>query len=107
MGKYADTPEDLEMLLEDTLVLGDRAALAGLFEEWAVLTTGTGSEVRGGRLVLERLAAGMSLHPYVADPRLVIQARRRALVLTGSGVNLVRRDRDGAWRYEILHLWTE
>lgn len=94
------------MLLEDTLVLGDRAGLTELLEEWAVLAPGMEPPVRGRRFVLEQLADACA-PAYVADPRLVIHARNRALVLTGGGVNLARRGPQGAWRYEILHLWTK
>jgi hypothetical protein len=41
---------------------------------------------------------------YLADPRLVLQARNTGLVVTTRGVNVVRRGRDGAWRYAIALL---
>lgn len=37
----AGTPEELETLLEDALMMGDREALAELFREEAVLVTGS------------------------------------------------------------------
>ena len=49
------------------------------------------------------LATWCGEHSYVADPRAVIQARDIALVVTGRGVNVVRRGNDGAWRYAIVH----
>ena len=94
------------MLLEDTLVVGDPGALQELFEDWAVLAGAAGSpEVRGGREITRFLAR--TVGRYLADPGTVIQARNRALVTNGRRANVVRRGRDGAWRYEILHLWTE
>ena len=41
---------------------------------------------------------------YLADPRLVLQARDTGLVVTKRGVNVVRRGGDGAWRYAIALL---
>ena len=41
---------------------------------------------------------------YVAEPCQVIQARGTALVLGRGGVSVVRRGRDGEWRYAIALL---
>lgn len=43
---------------------------------------------------------------YLAGAGTIIQARNRALVVTGQAANVVRRGRDGVWRYEIFHLLT-
>jgi hypothetical protein len=103
MSVGAGTPEELETLLEDALVVGDRAALAALFEAGAVLLARDRRSARGGDEI-----AGLALatwdgdRVYVADPRRVVQARDVALVVAERGVNVARRGRDGAWRYAIV-----
>lgn len=98
----ADSPEALELLLEDALLMGDADALSALFEEGAVLLVGTHPPVRGGaaigRMALA-LREGDSI--YVADPYAVIQANDVALSTTRQGINVMRRGSDGAWRYAI------
>src|SRR5262245_25676952 len=103
MSAGARTPEELEMLFEDSLVLRDPQALAGLFEAGAVLIVGDEQPARGGeditRLALVTWEGG---HTYVADPHCVIQARDIALIISERGLNVVRRGSDGAWRYAIV-----
>lgn len=95
----ARTPEELETMLEDALLVRDRAAVARLFEEDAVLRAARG-EARGADQI-GRLTARM-WHDcgYLADPRLVVQARDTALVVGRRGINVVRRT-GGWWRYAI------
>src|ERR687897_2970498 len=50
MRSGAQTPEELETLLEDAFVVRDRQALAALFEDGAVLGAG-GLEARGGEAI--------------------------------------------------------
>lgn len=98
----ARTPEELETLFEDALMLGDRAAVAALFVGPAVLALNDESAARGGeigRLALARWGGG---HAYVADARLVLVARDIALIVGERGVNVARRDRDGDWKYAIV-----
>lgn len=98
----ARTPEELETLLEDALVLRDGEVLAGLFETGAVLLAGEERPARGGREIAQAvLAAWTGDHTYVADPRQVLQARDLVLILA-RGVNVARRGSDGAWRYAIV-----
>ena len=47
MRSGAQTPEELETLLEDTFVVRDRQALAALFEDGAVLGAGGSRGTRG------------------------------------------------------------
>ncbi len=104
MGYGAATPEDLETLLEDSLVLENREALAQLFEEGALMAVGTGHrEVRGAEGI-SRVADGIwtQENTYLAGLGRVMQARDLALVVTSCGVNLLRRGADGFWRYAIL-----
>jgi hypothetical protein len=99
----ARTPEELETLLEDSLVIGDGDALAALFEEGAALVASHEPPARG-RASIARVALGIwgGAHPYVADPRHVVQARDVALVVGARGINVARRGGDGAWRYAIV-----
>ena len=101
----ARTPEELETLLEDALVVRDGEALVGLFEEGAVFVAGDGSAARGGEEIARwATALWAGDRTYVADPRRVVQARDLALVVAEQAINVVRRGRDGAWRYAIVLL---
>jgi Domain of unknown function (DUF4440) len=99
----ARTPEELETLLEDAFVLRDGEALAPLFEAGAVLAPGDGPRVTRGRAAIARAAAALWARDraYVAAPWRVLQARDTALVVGRWGIHVVRRGRDGAWRYAI------
>jgi hypothetical protein len=103
MSAGARTPEELETLFEDTLLLRDRQALAELFEDGAVLVMGDERSARGGEDIA-RLALGTweGGRTYVADPQHVMQARDIALIVSERGVNVVRRGSDGTWRYAIV-----
>jgi Domain of unknown function (DUF4440) len=106
MRPGAQTPEELETLLEDAFVVRSGDALAELFEDGAVLVADDGTrEARGGQEIA-RLASQMwqRNHTYLAEPRRILQARNTALILTKRGVNVVRRGSDGAWRYAIAVL---
>jgi hypothetical protein len=104
MKQGARTPEELEALFEDAFVIRDRSALAGLFEDGAVLGDGS-REARGGNEIA-RLASDMwqQDRTYLAGPSRVVQARDTGLVVAKRGVNVVRRAPDGAWRYAIALL---
>ena len=101
MRSGAQTPEELETLLEDAFVVHDRQALATLFEDGAVLGAG-GLEARGGEAI-----AGLAGElwerelTYFADPRRVLRARNSALVIAACGINVLHRGDDGTWRYTI------
>jgi hypothetical protein len=100
----ARTPEDLETLLEDTLVLENREGLTQLFEQEALMAVGAAhQEVRGADKI-SRFVGGIwtQENTYLADLGRVMQARDLALVVTSRGVNVARRATDGSWRYAIL-----
>ena len=101
MKSRAQTPEELETLLEDAFVVRDRQAFASLFENGAVLGAAAG-EARGGAQIA-RLAAALWDRDlsYVADPQRVLQARDMALVVARQGLSVVRRRGDGRWLYAI------
>ncbi|MDQ3553071.1 MAG: hypothetical protein M3395_01475 [Chloroflexota bacterium] len=103
MALRARTPEELETLFEDAFLLRDHHALAELFEAGAVLVADGGAHEARGSAEIGRLAAGIWDHDgtYVAQPGRILQAEDTALVLTGEGINVVRRGTDGTWRYAI------
>lgn len=105
MRQGARTPEELEVLLEDAFVTRDREALAGLFEEEAVLDTGGRRQARGGKEI-ERVAEAMwrADRSYLAEPQRIVQARDTALVVAIRSISVVRRGGDGAWRYAISRM---
>jgi hypothetical protein len=106
MADGARTPEDLEILLEDTFVLRNGEAIAELFEDRAVLVADDGIREAHGRADIARLARHMwqRNRSYLAQPRRIVQAGNTALIMTSHGANVVRRGTDGAWRYAIALL---
>ncbi|MDQ3657117.1 MAG: hypothetical protein M3457_18845 [Chloroflexota bacterium] len=103
MSAVARTPEELETLLEDALVMRDREALADLFDDDSVLKTKSLGSARGsGEIAQLALAAWQGDDAYVADLRSVSQAFDIALVVAERSINVARRGRDGAWRYAIV-----
>jgi hypothetical protein len=101
----ASSPEELEALFEDAFVLRDRVAVAGLFEDGALLASAAGVHPAQGRAAIAALAARLwhANHTYVADPRQVLQADRTALVIGSHVINVARRG-PGGWRYAIVFL---
>ena len=87
MRPGARTPEELETLFEDAFVVRDRAAIAALFEDGAVLVTGaTAGAARGGEAIARAATALWRADlTYLADPQRVLQARDTALVVAQHG----------------------
>jgi hypothetical protein len=103
MNTGARTPEELETLFEDTLILRDHEALSRLFEDGAVLVVDEERSAYGTEDIARlALATWEGDHTYVANPQCVIQARDIALVVTARDINVMRRDSDGIWRYTIV-----
>jgi hypothetical protein len=102
-SRGAQTPEELETLLEDALVIGDAEIIASLFEEGAALVTMHAPPTRGNASIA-RLALVIwdPDHPYIAHPCHVVQARDVALVVGERGINVARRGSGSAWRYAIV-----
>src|ERR687897_1788464 len=99
----ARTPEELETLFEDALLVRDHQVLTALFESGATLVMSSDEPVRGGEAIARAaLASRNGIGAYVADPRRVLLARNSALVVTDQGVNVMQRGNDGAWRYAIV-----
>lgn len=100
------TPEELETLLEDAVLLQDGAAMAELFEPDALLVLDaqsfTGREqIAGVVRQLARDACG-----YVGQPRQLYQARDVAMLLGAGVTSVAKRGRDGEWRFVITRLVT-
>jgi quercetin dioxygenase-like cupin family protein len=102
MPGYAYTPDELEMMFEDALIMGDYDAVTLLFEEGAVFVEDNLPPVRGNRAI-GKVAVTIrdGDNPYVANPHQLVEARDIALIVTDQGINVVRRRSDGAWRYAI------
>jgi hypothetical protein len=106
MTRGARTPEELEALFEDAFVTRDAEAISGMFAAGAVLAVGEGQDAARGGVEIGRLATALweGERTYVAEPRRVVQARDIALVLADRAINVLLRERDGAWRYAIALL---
>ena len=103
MSNSARTPEELETLFEDSLLLRDDVALSQLFDGGSTLVAHDVETARGGAEIARlALATWNGNAAYVADPRRVVQARDIALIVADRAVNVARRGRDGVWRYAIV-----
>lgn len=102
-SRSARTPEELESLLEDALILRDSRSLRKLFEPGACLMTSHDPPVRNlDEIVRLALATWGGDHTYVADPHQILVARDLALIIGEQGIHVAHRDRDGAWQYVIV-----
>jgi hypothetical protein len=103
MNADARTPEELETLFEDTLILRDPQALARLFEDGAVLVVDDERSAYGAEDIARlALATWVGDHTYVANPLRVIQARDIVLVVSARDISVMRQGSDGIWRYTIV-----
>lgn len=103
MRSQARSPEELEALFEDALILGDCKGVVELFEAHAVLVAEPGMvEARGAEEIVSLV---MAMHDqgwsYLADPRRIVQANSTTLVVSERAINVIRRGSDGGWRYAI------
>jgi ketosteroid isomerase-like protein len=99
----ARTPEELETMFEDALLIGDAELLADLFDDDATLIVGAELPARDGEEIARlALTTWQGSHGYVAGPRYVAQVGDIALILAEEGINIARRSREGAWRYAIV-----
>ncbi len=102
MATGARTPEELEALLEDAILLRDRTALDTLFDDGAVLMEGGGVEARGGEAIGDALAQLWTRDcAYVARPKWVLQSHDTALLVADAGIHVLRRGSDRVWRAAI------
>ena len=92
----AASPEELETILEDALLLHDDAAVAALFEDRGVLVAGAGcvrNRHRAAEVLLQR--------DYVASAHLVTVVRDIAVVFGDHTVNVSCRGPDRSWRLAV------
>jgi hypothetical protein len=88
----ASSPEELETLLEDAVLLGDEEAVLSLFDAGAVLIVGL--RVSGP----EKAMAELAPLGYVAATRTVTERRDLAVIVGDHAVNVSCRAPDGGWR---------
>jgi mannose-6-phosphate isomerase-like protein (cupin superfamily) len=103
MEPGARTPEELDTLLEDAVVLRDRDAITELYEPGAVLLAeGTTHSVRGPARIAGFLRTmWQQERTYLSRTHEVVQADDTALVVGDSGTSVARKGGDGRWRFVI------
>lgn len=106
MHRGANTPEELETLLEDAFLTRDLTAVRELYGDGAVLTTAGKLPTARGRLEIAQAALTLWDQGtiYVADPLEVIQARGTALIVSRDALSVARLRPHGGWRYAITLL---
>ena len=105
MHAGAQSPEELDSLLEDAFVIRDEQALAELFAPGAVVAvTGELREVRGDRIAPAIRAWWAGDLGYVAEPRRVLQADDIALIVADGAISVMHRAADRRWHYAIALL---
>lgn len=92
----AVSPEELEVLLEDALLLHDATAVADLFEDRGVVITGPGSVTRRAQA-----ADALAERDFIASPRSVTVLDDIAVVVGDQTVNISCRGTDRRWRLVV------
>jgi hypothetical protein len=92
----ASSPEELEILLEDALIMHDAAAVAALFEDRGVLVTVPGSVVGPAQA-----AIALEEHTFVASPHSATLVGDIAVVVGDHTVNISSRGTDRRWRLVV------
>lgn len=103
----ARTPEELDTLLEDAVVMRDAGALAQLFEDAGVLIV-RGLPAAHGRTEICRVGPRLWLDGpgHLADPDHVLISDGVALVVHENAIQVMRRGHDRSWLYLIALLGT-
>lgn len=91
----ASSPEELETLLEDAVLLGDEAAVTALFEQAAVIVNGP--SINGRAQALPVLAP----LEYVASAIALTVRHDLALMVGEHTINVCCQGSDGTWRLLI------
>jgi hypothetical protein len=103
IGGGAQTPEELEVMFEDALLVGETDGVARLFDSDAALVIGDELPVRDVEAIARlALATWQGTDAYVAAPRCVVQVGDIALVPAAEGINVARRSPGNVWRYVIV-----
>jgi hypothetical protein len=103
MNRGAITPEELEALHEDALVMRDAGSLIGIYDARMTLVAASGERSIGAEeSARHALALWQGDFTYIADPLTVIQVSDLALIVSRDCISVVRRDRDRCWRYAIV-----
>lgn len=103
MIRGAASPEELELLLEDAILLGDGEAIDNLFTSGGTLAAGGLLPVGRGREMLDVLLSWNERGPrYLGSSTRIIQARRTALIVGHDAISVARRAHDGSWRFAIF-----
>ena len=115
----AQTPADTDRLLGEAISQGDIEAALALYEDTASLVAQPGQVVSGKTAVREGLGGFLALKPALAvEVEETVQAGDIALLrsrwtlrgtgpdgqpleMTGAGIEVVRRQADGTWRFVI------
>jgi len=98
------TPEDLELMLEDAFIVGDVAAMTGLFEDQALLVSGRERFEARGRHAIERAITSVwDEQRYVAETSSCFQVGDVALSGDRLG-KVLRRGPSGVWKVVIAVL---
>jgi hypothetical protein len=92
VSTVAKSPEELEFLLEDALVLCDSDAVAALFEQGGVLVERSGRVRR-----VSEVARVLAAEDYQAAPASVTVVRDVAVTVGLRTVNISSRDARGDW----------
>lgn len=102
MTSGARTPEELDALLEDAFVLGDRTASHTLFCDRALLVESGGLRASGGEAIGAVLAElWRRERTYVARAGQVLRAHDTALLVSPGAIHVAHRAGDGTWRAAI------
>lgn len=102
MTRGAASPEELELLLEDAILLGDAEAIDALFTSGGTLAAGELRPVGRGPEMFKVLSSRNE--GYVGGSSRIVQARRTALIIGKDAISVARRSRDGSWRFAICSL---
>jgi hypothetical protein len=110
MQAWANTPEELESLLEDGFIQRDTRAIARLFRPNGLLlvddfSTGDVARLSAGSEQIRQTAVTLCRKNfvYLAETRWIWQVGGIALLMGACAVNVAQRDQ-GGWRYLISHL---
>jgi len=116
------TPEDVDRLFDEHLNAGDLDALVALYEPGATLIPAPGESATGPDAIRQAFVGFLAMKPKIRMN--VVQVLRAgddlamlfndwtmsgtgpdgtAMNMAGKAIEIVRRQRDGSWRFAIDH----